>query len=95
MEPISTSQVIAHGSLALFWAIVHALKAHRSWDSKTIVDFLILVIMSSFTWVIFTLLALHFMPAAPYLAYAASGAGGYLWVEAMSLIVVLIKNKFK
>lgn len=95
MEPISTSQVVAHGSLAIFWAIVHALNAHRNGKSKSFLDFIVLVVMSSFTWVMFTLIAFHFFPAATYLVYAMSGAGGYLGVEWMSLIVDIIKKKFK
>lgn len=95
MEPISTSQVVAHGSIAIFWAIVHALNAHRKWTSKSFLDFIVLVIMSSFTWVMFTLLAFHFFPAATYLIYAMSGAWGYLGVEWMSFIVDIIKWKLK
>ncbi len=95
IEPISTSQVVAHGGLAIFWAIVHALNAHRNWKTKSFLDFVILVIMSSFTWVMFTLLALHLFPTATYLLFAMSGAWGYLGVEWMSMVVGYLKNRMK
>lgn len=95
IEPISSTQVIAHGSLAMFWAIVHALNAHRQWRSKTFLDFIILIIMSSFTWVMFTLIALHLFPTATYLLFAMSGSGWYLWIEWMGLVVGYLKNRIK
>lgn len=95
IEPISTTQVVAHWWLAIFWAIVHALNAHRNGKSKTFLDFIILVIMSSFTWVMFTLIAFHLFPWATYLLFAMSGAGGYLGVEWMGMVVELIKNRIK
>ncbi len=95
IEPISSSQVIAHGSLAIFWAIVHALNAHRQGKTKSFLDFIVLVIMSSFTWVMFTLLALHLFPMATYLLFAMSGAGWYLGVEWMSMVVWYLKNRIK
>ena len=95
IEPISTSQVIAHGVLAVFWAIVHALNAHRKGTSKSFLDFVILIIMSSFTWVMFTLIALHLFPAATYIAFAMSWAWGYLGVEWMGMVVSLLKDKIK
>lgn len=95
LEDISIGLLAKHGSLAVFWAIVHALSAHRTWKSKTFLDFITLTIMSSFTWVMFTLLALHTMPQSPYLVYAMSGTGGYLGIEWMSMIVAFIKNKIK
>lgn len=95
VEPISTSQVVAHGSLAVFGAIVHALNAHRQGKSKTFLDFIILVVMSSFTWVMFTLIAFHLFPTATYLLFAMSGAGGYLGVEWMGMVVEYLKRKIK
>lgn len=95
IDTIASATLAKHGVLAFFWAIVHALSAHRAGTSKSFLDFIVLVTMSSFTWVMFTLLALHFLPTAPYLAYAASGAGWYIGVEGMSFIVSIIKSKFK
>lgn len=95
IEGISLGLLIKHGSLALFWAIVHALSDHRSWKSKSFLDFIILIIMSSFTWVMFTLLALHTIPDSPYLIYAMSWTWWYLWIEWMSVLVGYLKNKIK
>jgi hypothetical protein len=95
MLEIPTWQIITHWALAVFGAIVHALNAHRKGNSKTFLDFIVLIIMSSFTWVMFTLLALHIFPTATYLAFAMSGAWGYLGVEGMSMVVGYLKAKFK
>lgn len=86
--------IYKHWILALFWALVHALSAHRAWKSKSFIDFVTLIIMSSFTWVIFTLIALHLFPASPYLVYAMSGTWGYLGIEGMGMIVEFIKKRF-
>lgn len=51
--------------------------------------------MSSFTGIMFTLIALHLFPTAPYLIYAMSGTGGYLGIEGMSMVVEYFKTKFK
>ena len=95
IETISSATLAKHGVLAFFWAIVHALSAHRAGTSKSFLDFIVLVIMSSFTWVMFTLIAHQILPTAPYHAYAASGAGWYIRVEGMSSIVGIIHSKFK
>lgn len=92
-EPISTSALATHWVFAIFWALVHALSAHRTWKSKTIVDFISLTIMSSFTWIMFTLIWLYLFPSEPYIVYAMSGTGGYLWIEWMSIVVEYFKNK--
>ena len=93
IEPISSTQIAAHGWLAVFGAIVHALNAHRKWTSKSFLDFVVLIIMSSFTWVMFTILALHLFPSATYLVFAMSWAGWYLWVEWMGMVVWYLKKK--
>ena len=78
-----------------FWAVVHALGAHRSGKSKTFIDFIILIVMSSFTWVMFTFIAFHLFPSATYLLFAMSGTWGYLGVEWMSMVASYLKNKMK
>lgn len=93
-EPISTSALATHGALALFWAIVHALDAHRKGQSKTFTDGIILIVMSSFAGVMFTILGLHLFPTSTYLVYAMSGAGWYIGVEGMSMVIKYIKSKF-
>ena len=95
IEQIATSKILAHWLIALFWAVVHALGAHRSGKSKTFLDFIILIIMSSFTWVMFTFIAFHLFPSATYLLFAMSGTWGYLGVEWMSMVASYLKNKMK
>lgn len=94
-EPVSTSAIVFHWGLAIFWALVHALSAHRNGTSKSFLDFLILVVISSFTWVMFTLLAFHMFPASVYLTGACAGFGGFVWVEGMSFVAAILKGKFK
>lgn len=93
-EPISTSTLMAHGALAIFGGVVHALSAHRQWKSKTLLDFFMLTIMSSFTWIIFWLIALH-LSASIYIALAMTWTWWFLWVEWMWIVVEYFKNKFK
>lgn len=92
-EPISTSAIAFHWGLAIFWALVHALSAHRSGTSKTLMDFIILVIISSFSWVMFTLIAFHMFPASIYLTWACAGLGGFVGVEWMSIVTAILKSK--
>ena len=90
-EPISTTQITYHGVLAFFGALVHASNAHRKGSSKTVVDFAILTLMSSFSGVMFALLGLYLFQDSVHLSMAMAGTGGYLGVEGMSIIV----EKFK
>jgi len=92
---VETTQLIAHGTIAFFGAVVHALDSHRKGISKTILDFVVLTIMSSFSGVMFALIGLHFWPEQIYLTTAMAGTGGYLGIEGMVFIVSVIKSKFK
>lgn len=78
---------VAHGLLALFGAIVHASKSYRDGKSKTWIDHVLLLIMSSFSGVIFALLGLEWFGPNSYLSLAMAGTGGYLGVEGMTYIV--------
>ena len=91
-EPITTSIVAKHGSLALFGALVHALMAHRTGQSKTLMDLLVLMLVSSFTGVMFALLALHLFADDEYITLMCAGTGGYVGVEGMSIIVNRLKK---
>lgn len=93
-DPLSAAIVLKHGSIALFGAVVHALMAHRSGESKTFTDFLVLVCVSSFSGVMFALLALHFWGGAEYLTLCAAGTGGYVGVEGMSILIQQAKKRF-
>lgn len=90
-EPISTTQITYHGGLAFFGALVHASNAHRTGKSKTLLDFCILTLMSSFSGVMFALLGLYIFQDSIHLSMAMAGTGGYLGVEGMSIIVERLK----
>jgi hypothetical protein len=82
-----------HGILAFFGAVVHALEANRKGETKSFKDFISLVFMSSFSGVIFALVALQLIPEQEYLTAAIAGTGGYVGVEGMSLALPFIKQK--
>lgn len=90
MEPLSkiaTATLIKHGVLAFFGAIVHASGAHRKGESKGLLDFMLLVIMSSFSGVIFALVGLATFGEDSYYTLALAGTGGFLGVEGMTIII--------
>lgn len=89
--PITSDQMIVHGGIAFFGAIVHALNAHRTGKSKGIIDFSILVIMASFTGVMFFIVASHFFEGQTWMVAASTGAGAYMGVDGMSLLVEKIR----
>ncbi len=93
-EPISTSIMIKHGVLAVNGGIVHALSAYRKGETRGLVDIVILSIISSFSGVIFALIALNLYPEN-YLTYAIAGVGGFVGVEGMSWITAYVKKKIK
>lgn len=78
---------ITHGVLAFFGALVHASKAYRAGQTKSFLDYCALVMMSSFSGVMFALLALYLFNEPSYLTMAMAGTGGFLGVEGMTLII--------
>lgn len=87
--------IAAHGIVAFFGAIVHALEAQRTGRSKSATDFFALVVMSSFSGAIFALIGLQFLPEQVYLTAALAGTGGYLGIEGMAYIIDFLKKRFK
>ncbi len=93
MDPVSAQMIIYHGMLAFFGAIVHAARAHRLGTSKTVVDFVMLVLMASFSGVIFALFGFWmFSSSQPYITLAIAGTGGFLGVEGMTIIIDQIRT---
>jgi LydA holin phage, holin superfamily III len=90
----TTMALLAHGIAAIAGGFVHALEAHRNGSSKTWKDHVSLVIMSSFTGVIFALVALSIWPSSIYLTIATAGTGGYIGVEGLSWIIKYARNKW-
>ncbi len=86
---------LKHALIAVFGAVTHALVAQREGKTKSIMDFIILVIISSFTGVIFSMIAMHCFPEQSYLSMAIGGTGGYIGVEGMSIVIKYISKKFK
>lgn len=88
------AQYVAHAGIAVFGAIVHALEAQRKGATKSMADFAALVIMSSFSGVMFALVAVTYLPNEVYLTTAIAGTGGYVGVEGLGLLVEVIKKKW-
>lgn len=93
-EQFSIAIATKHGILAIFGGIVHALSAYRKGETRGVLDIFILAIISSFTGVIFALVALNLYPDN-YLTYAIAGVGGFVGVEGLSFVTELIKKRMK
>lgn len=94
-EPLTTTLTIGtigkHALLALFGACAHAIVAHRNGSSKGLLDFALLTLMSSFSGVVFALIALHTFDSE-YMTLAAAGAGGFLGVEGLTILATKIRD---
>lgn len=86
------TQLAWHGLLALFGAIVHASKAYRAGETKSLLDFCALALMSSFSGVMFALIGLYLFGDSSYLTMAMAGTGGFLGVEGMTIIIERIRS---
>lgn len=91
-EQLGNTPVIFHGAIAIFGAVVHALKAHRNGQSKTFLDFVTLTVMSSFSGVMFAILGLQLFPDQIYVTLMLAGAGGFMGVEGMVIIIDVVRN---
>lgn len=92
---ISAKTFLIHGLAAFFGALAHALNAHRRGESKTILDFTSLLLISSFTGSMFFLLGFHFLGRDSYFTIVLGGSGGWLGVEGMALLVSFIKTSIR
>ena len=95
-EPVSVSafalsSVAKHGLIAAFGALAHAINAHRAGKTKGLLDFCLLTVMSSFSGVIFALVALHLF-GNQYITLAAAGSGGFLGVEGLTILSAKIRD---
>lgn len=86
---------IAHGALALFGAFTHAAIVYRKGDTKNLLDFLVLLAMSSFGGVMFALVGFEMFGPYSYISMAMAGTGGFLGVEGMTYIIAYVTKKFK
>lgn len=87
----ASSSVVTHGLIAGFGALTHAINAHRKGETKGFIDFCLLTIMSSFSGVIFALVALHLFENQ-YITLAAAGSGGFIGVEGLALLSPKIRD---
>lgn len=92
MEPVAMKALFAHGGIAIFGALAHALQKQRNGQSKGFFDFVALALMSSFSGVVFALIGLHFFGGQHYLTLAMAGTGGFLGVEGLAIVVERIQQ---
>lgn len=88
---IPSQSFLAHGIIACFGGIVHALNAHRIGQTKGILDIITLSVISSFSGIIFSLIALYFFDNQ-YITLACAGCGGYLGTEGLAVIADKIRD---
>lgn len=86
---------IAHGTLALFGAVVHALNAYREDKTKSIKDHLVLGTIASFTGVVFGLVGISMFGAASYPALILTALGGYVGPPGMTYMTTYILEKYQ
>lgn len=94
-EPLSTTAVVNHFTIAFFGGLAHAINKHRNGESKTVVDFLLLTIMSSFFGVLFGFLAISLYPNNEYLTMAVAGSGGWFGIESTGVLFSIISKKIQ
>ena len=92
--PHTATPFVLHGFFAFFGAFVHSAQAYRTGGTKNFLDFIILMIMSSFSGVMFSLLALSWFGEGSYITLAIAGTGGFVGVEGMTWVTTYIQNKF-
>jgi len=93
IEPasITIGAFVKHMLLASFGALAHAINAHRLGQTKGLMDFLLLTILSSFSGVMFALIAMY-LTHNEYMTLAAAGSGGFLGVEGLTLLTTKVRD---
>lgn len=92
MEQLSLSLIAKHAIVAVFGGVAHAINKQRNGQTKGVMDFILLVVLSSFFGVIFGLLAVNFYPSNEYLTLAVAGAGGWLGIESTGILIDTIRK---
>lgn len=95
-EPV-TSIAISKWVVLAIWAIIggvtHSLAEHRKGRVRSILDRLILSLISGFAGLMWGLLAVHFFNNdIVYIAFF-SGLGGFMSLEGLALMATYIKRK--
>ncbi|HDK42322.1 MAG TPA: hypothetical protein ENH35_02910 [Candidatus Moranbacteria bacterium] len=93
MQDIPKEILTAHGIIAFFGGLVHALNNALLKDDgkKEILDVIILTIISSFSGIIFAIMGIYFFGES-YLTLALAGSGGFLGVEGLKAIAKALKH---
>lgn len=91
-EPITGIVVATHGAMAFFGGLVHALNAYRHRQTKGWLDVCILLIIASFSGVIFAILTQYLFPHQMYLSHAAAGCGGVLGIEGLTYVALRVRD---
>lgn len=97
-EPITLTILAKHlifGAMAIIGGLIHALIAYRRGETRGIVDFTALALISGFAGVMWSLLALIYFPDNLYAIAFASGMGGFLSTEGLSMLTNYIKLRLK
>lgn len=94
-EPLSTVAITNHFIIAFFGGLAHAINKHRNGESKTMTDFILLTIMSSFFGVLFGFIAISLYPNNEYLTMAVAGSGGWFGIESTGLLFNIISKKIQ
>lgn len=94
-EPLSTAAVTNHFIIAFFGGLAHAINKHRNGESKTMTDFILLTIMSSFFGVLFGFIALSLYPSNEYLTLAIAGSGGWFGIESTGILFNIISRRIQ
>lgn len=93
-DPINSTQIAVHSFIAVFGAITHALNAYRKGESKTLVDFIALTVMSSFSGAMFAIIGLYLFPENIHLSMAMAGSGGFIGVEGMTYVIKFVTDRY-
>lgn len=93
-KSISSAAITKHGIIALFGGVANAINKHRTGESKGLLDFVALSLLSSFFGLLFGLIALSLGKNNEYLTLCAAGMGGWLGIEGAGIISSYIKKIF-
>ena len=92
---LSLSVWIKLAGMALFAAIAHALNKHRTGQTKSVSDVVILGFIAFFFGIVSGLLAFTMVGGDTPTFYGVIGVAGWLGVEMSSILTNFISNKFK
>lgn len=92
---LTASAVFKHALLAIFGGFAHAINAQRNGQTKNLMDFILLTLLSSFFGVLFGLIGLAILPNNEYLTLALAGTGGWLGIEGAAILIDFAKRALK